>query len=362
MALILVALSLAYGIPILLVALGHARIRQKVVSGTLPELTVLVAARNESEHIEACLRAILAQDIPVHVLVVDDHSDDDTARRVEAFGARVRLIRLEGSSGKKAAISEAVHHIHTDWVLLTDADTLVPPGWARAMAACMTHDCGYVVGPVRLQERRGLFHRMIQLEWAGFMGIARGSIGLGRPTSACGSSVAFRVEAFQAVGGYEGVDHFASGDDEFLMQRIADRTRWSVSFCADPGATVEAESPATASAFVRQRIRWASKAGHYERLWHVAMNVGIWLFFLLLAIGTVGAFFRPAWLPWVMTAWGIKMLGEGLLLAQSVWFYRRPWLMLVWIPAQLFHILYVLALSAAGVRGGVEWKSRSMTR
>jgi|GEM_PF-3154642 len=58
MALILVALSPAYGIPILLVALGHARIRQKVVSGTPPELTVLVAARNESEHIEACLRAV----------------------------------------------------------------------------------------------------------------------------------------------------------------------------------------------------------------------------------------------------------------------------------------------------------------
>lgn len=365
MALILVALSLAYGIPILVFAFGHLlakRSRAALAAEPGVGVTVLVAARNESDNIEACVQAILDQDQPCNVVVVDDHSDDDTAEKVAIFGERVRLVRLEEGTGKKAAITEGVQHIDTEWVLLTDADTIVPRGWARSMAAYMGADTGYVVGPVRLQERKGIFHRMIQLEWAGFMGIAAGSIGLGRPTSACGSSVAFRLEAFHQVRGYERVDHFVSGDDEFLMQRIADQSRWGVAFCRDREAIVTADAPETASDFLRQRIRWASKAGHYERGWQVGMNIAIWFFFLLLAVASIVAVFLSPWRPFVLAAWGVKVGAELLLLSQSLLFYRRLGLLLLLIPAQPFHILYVLAASAAGVRGGVEWKSRRVKR
>lgn len=365
MAPILVALSLAYGIPILVFAVGHLlarHARADLAVESAVGITVLVAARNESDHIEACVQAILDQDLHCSIVVVDDHSEDDTAARVATFGERVKLVLLEEGTGKKAAITEGVRHIETEWVLMTDADTIVPRGWARSMAACMTSEVGYVVGPVRLEDRRGLFHRMIQLEWAGFMGIAAGSIGLGRPTSACGSSVAFRLEAFHEVGGYDGVDHFASGDDEFLMQRIADKSSWGVAFCRDRAAIVTADAPETAFDFLRQRIRWASKAGHYERGWQVSMNIAIWFFFLLLSIGSFLAVFLPEWRPFVLAAWGIKLGAELLLLSQSAWFYQRLGLLLLLVPAQPFHVLYVLAASAAGVRGGVEWKSRKMKR
>jgi cellulose synthase/poly-beta-1,6-N-acetylglucosamine synthase-like glycosyltransferase len=374
MAWILLALSLAYGIPILLFAFGHMRLAQpqvhvgedspdpRSVEVGVPGVTVLVAARNEEACIGSCIEALLAQDVPCQILIVDDHSVDGTARIVSSFGDRVRLVSLKDGTGKKAAITEGVKHIRTEWALLTDADTIAPPAWLRAMRRCMVSDAGYIVGPVQMPDNGTWLRRMIQLEWAGFMGIAAGAIGIGRPTSACGSSVAFRVEAFSEVNGFDGVDHLTSGDDELLMQRIADRTQWNVVFCKDRDAIVTADAPVTVKDFLHQRVRWASKAGFYERNWLVVMNTGFWLFFLLLLVATIGAVWMPQWRLMTGIAWIIKIGAESTLLIQSLHFYRRLPLIAGLIPAQPFQMLYILWVSVAGLRGGVEWKARRSER
>ena len=370
---ILAALSLAYAIPILAFAWGFARLRSSArragsppISGESTSVTIVVAARNEAENIRACLEAILAQDMgSAHqpdVMVVDDHSTDDTAAIVASFGDRVRLIRLVRGEGKKAGITEAVRQAESEWLLLTDADTIAPPGWARSMMRWFTEENGFVQGPVRLPDRKGWFHEMVRLEWAGFMGIAAGAVSIGRPISACGSSVAFRKEAFEAVNGYEGVDHLISGDDEFLMQRIADRSRWNVAFCQDREAIVVADAPDTAAAFLHQRKRWASKAGHYERGWLVAMNVGFWLFFLGLVMAVPASIWIPALRTPVLVAWGIKLVAEASLLLQSLAFYRRISLIRWLVPAQPFQMMYILWVTMQGLLGGVEWKGRSVHR
>lgn len=371
---ILLALSLAYGIPILLFAFGHGRVMHSAArnagsSGNGPSegaehpgVTILVAARNEEACIGSCIEALLAQDVPCDILIVDDHSDDGTARIASSFGDLVRLISLEAGTGKKAAITEGVNHVRTEWVLLTDADTIVPPTWLRAMRRCMVTDAGYIVGPVQISDNGTWLRRMIQLEWAGFMGIAAGAIGIGRPTSACGSSVAFRVEGFREVDGFAGVDHLTSGDDELLMQRIADQSRWNVQFCTDRQAIVTADAPATVRDFLRQRVRWASKAGFYERGWLVVMNTGFWLFFLLLLVATVGAVRMPEWRFMTGVAWAVKIGAESTLLIQSLHFYGRLPLLAGLLPAQPFQMLYILWVSVAGLRGGVEWKARRSER
>ena len=64
----------------------------------LPRVSVVVPARNEAEHIETCVRSILANDYPsglVEVLVADGMSEDETAKivwRLAQEDGRVRLI------------------------------------------------------------------------------------------------------------------------------------------------------------------------------------------------------------------------------------------------------------------------------
>ncbi len=251
-------------------------------------------ARNEEDTIGACIDSVLAQDYPagrLELIVVDDDSQDATAevvrsrmtRRLVAVGEEdaasdevegdgpLRLVRIPENrrrerAHKKAAIEKAVAHARGELVLTTDADCVVPPGWARAMAGAFDGpETAFVSGPVAyaLGARPSLFVRLQAMDFFGLMACGAGGIGLGQPNLANGASVAYRRETFAALGGFSGVDHVTSGDDELLMQKVAYQTPLDVRFCATPGATVLTEPVRTLHAFVHQRRRWASKGALY---------------------------------------------------------------------------------------------------
>ena len=79
-------------------------------------ITIIVPARNEAGRIGRCVQALRNQDYPAElyeILVVDDHSHDQTAEEAQKAGCgMVRVLRLsellrnypEGRSYKKKAI------------------------------------------------------------------------------------------------------------------------------------------------------------------------------------------------------------------------------------------------------------------
>jgi len=89
----LAAAAIYYAVPISFFAVGFRRVRREAaacepvrIPGSPPFVSLVVAARNEAPHLEACLHAILANDYPAdrfEVVVVDDFSDDETAAVVQ---------------------------------------------------------------------------------------------------------------------------------------------------------------------------------------------------------------------------------------------------------------------------------------
>jgi len=368
MSWILVALSLLYGGPILAFAIGHRRVirASSKISTELRRCVVIIAARNEESVIEKCLKSVLAQSEVSEVIVVDDHSGDRTASIVAAmqadYSGRLRLEQLSDTSGKKAAIGMGIDSSTSEVLLLTDADTLVPPNWAKHMLSCFDENTGFVVGPVIFKNQSGLISKMMSLEWLGFMGIAAGAVGLGRPILCSGANLAYRRSAFEEVGGYSGIEHLSSGDDELLMHRVADQTHWRVRYCAHRDAIVETAGPESAAAFLEQRRRWASKGGSYERKWLIAMNFGFWIFFLALPVSLIASIWISALRIPVLVALFIKICPEFILLFQSARFFRQKNLLATLIPAQPLQVAYVIWAGAAGMKGNFEWKSRSLDR
>ncbi len=360
----------------------------------LPSVTIVVPARNEQDTIGPCVDSILATDYPrerLEIIVVDDDSQDRTAEVVrqrmasaparamaghelpeadwdESEGAgRLRLVRIPENrrrdrAHKKRAIEKAVAHARGEVILTTDADCVVPPGWPRAMAAQFEGpEVAFVSGPVRyrLADGDGLFARLQALDFFGLMACGAGGIGSGQPNLANGANVGYRLETFSALGGFSGIDHVTSGDDELLMQKIAYGTPLDVRFCADPGAVVLTEPVRTLRAFVHQRKRWASKGAHYPRRLQ-RMLLGVGGFFVALVATAVAAPFVPALWPWLLAALGLKAAGDLLVLVPAVRRFRQLGLLAVYPLHLVLHAPHSLVVAALGSMGGFEWKDRRL--
>jgi hopene-associated glycosyltransferase HpnB len=120
--------------------------------GEWPAVAAVVPARNEADVIEKSLSSLLRQDYPgpLHVILVDDQSEDGTAgaarAAAEALGARSRLtiLRAEplprGWTGKLWAMSQGVTYASAAserprYLLLTDADISYGPGILRRLVS-----------------------------------------------------------------------------------------------------------------------------------------------------------------------------------------------------------------------------------
>ncbi|HLT46859.1 MAG TPA: glycosyltransferase [Rubricoccaceae bacterium] len=363
---------------------------------TLPFVSVIVPARDEAAVIARCLDTVLACDYPAErfeVIVVDDLSEDDTPAVVERLMQRVnapvpagsdvpeaperlRLLHMPENlertrAHKKRAIEKGIAHARGPLILTTDADCTVPAGWLRAMAAGFPDldadpEAGpvtaFVSGPVRYRTGGGLFARLQALEFLGLVAVGAGAIGAGRPTICNGANVAYRKDVFEALGGFSGIDHLTSGDDELLMQRIHDHTPHRVRFCAAPEAVVDTDPAPSPRAFFQQRRRWASKGAHYPNKRLVALFVAIYLFYAGLLAGALALPFAPALAPWLGAAFALKVLPEAALLWPACRHFGRRRLFGLFLPEQVLHVPYIVVLAAAGALGHYEWKGRRVAR
>lgn len=118
----------------------------------IPELVVVIAARDARATIAAQLDALLAQswDGTWCVTVVDNGSTDGTDALVEGYAARdprVRLVRAPEARGAAAVRNAGVALTESIGLAMCDADDVVAPMWVRAMGDGLRHHpC--VTGPL----------------------------------------------------------------------------------------------------------------------------------------------------------------------------------------------------------------------
>lgn len=114
----------------------------------LPTVTVVVAARNEEDTIDACVRSLLDLRYPDglrEIVVVDNDSRDRTRSRLERYSDRIVLLH-EGRRGPSAARNAGVRRAQGDVVAFTDADCTVDPDWLRELVEPLDDAAVGVVG------------------------------------------------------------------------------------------------------------------------------------------------------------------------------------------------------------------------
>ena len=118
-------------------------------------VSILIPARNESLHIEACLKAILACDrtnILLEILVLDDQSEDNTQAIVQTIAQKEETVRViigkplpDGWSGKCYACHQLYTHAKGEWLFFVDADVRFHPLMLQKMIAAGHNQKGGVL-------------------------------------------------------------------------------------------------------------------------------------------------------------------------------------------------------------------------
>ncbi len=101
--------------------------------------SIVVPAFNARETLAETLASALAQDTSdIEILVVDDHSSDDTLEIARAFAARdgrLRVLQTPVNGGPGVARNLGYAEAHGDWIAVLDADDAFEPARVRTLAA-----------------------------------------------------------------------------------------------------------------------------------------------------------------------------------------------------------------------------------
>lgn len=339
-------------------------------------ITVLVPARNEESNIADCLQSLFRQAYPAdqyEVIVIDDHSTDSTSAIVNKLPfPNLQLLHLrdylpptesDTRSFKKKALEVGVAQAGGELILTTDADCRVPYNWIALMASCYErYRPAFIAAPVNFYDENNALEKFQSLDFMGTMVLTGAGIRAGWMHLANGANLAYPKDVFEAVGGYQGVDHLASGDDMLLLHKIARRYPGKIAFLKSAEATVLTRAKPDLASFLRQRLRWATKSNAYQE-WQVT--------------GVLGLVFVLSWSillsPLLTVVFGLNAIGVFLillilkisadhrLLRTASHFFNRSQLMRSFPVSQLFHIFYIAVIGLLGsIVNEYEWKGRKV--
>ncbi len=105
-----------------------------------PNIDLVIPVYGGWSFVRECVRAALAQTVTAHVIVVDDHSPDDTADRVAAEFPGVTLIRNPRNLGFARACNVGLDAGTAPLVMLVNSDVVLEPDAVERVLAAMPAD------------------------------------------------------------------------------------------------------------------------------------------------------------------------------------------------------------------------------
>jgi len=359
--LIFSAIFYAGEIILFLLALSKKEKKHKHIA-SFPNVSVVVAARNEEENIERCLRSILQVDYPadkLEVVVADDGSTDRTPEiisKIKQEHNNLKVIRIESQinnlKGKANALAQAIAQTNGEFIFLTDADCEVPRTWIKGMLRHFDEKTGVASG-VTIIEIGKIFYGMQSLDWAFLLSVAAAVGRLFKPVACIGNNMAFRKEAYIECGGYQNLK-FSITEDFALFKAIAENGKWGYAFPVDLETLVISKPVKTLKELYHQKKRWGT-GGLDTGLLGIAVMSGGFIFHLLLILSPL----LIEKISSLLISLVLKFFIDGAFLFKTLRKFKKTSLLKYLLFFELYYIIYVVVLPFVVFFGGkTVWKDR----
>lgn len=363
-----VIVMIAYTVMVLYAISGWKKLKVEEEKPATLGISILVAARNEATNIETLVKDLFNQSYPTElfeVIVIDDHSEDDTLQKCEALKAAFPMLKVVSNSsgeGKKAALANGIQHAEFGIIATVDADCRVPSEWLISMISHWAENqTKMLLGPVVLEPAHNVFQHIQSLEMLAIMGLTGGFASYGKPIMANGANLMFDKHAFEEIGAYSSSNN-PSGDDVFTMLNFNEKWPGSVRFVKHYEAVVATAPHPKFSSFWEQRKRWLSKKSGYNSILVRATAIITYLanvaaFASLVSIVTsLGSYWADR-LMWILL---VKTILD-LIITRTASRDLQPYCGIANIlVAEIFISIYVTFLGIFGNVRNYVWKGRNI--
>ena len=346
---------------LIFIALGNLN---RTVDGKKPvKISIIIAARNEATRIQPCLDSLSRLNYPkdlFEIIIVDDHSTDDTAEVINRYcqdHSNWHLLRIQNKSlelrGKKNALGEGIKKANGDLIFTTDADCVVNPAWIKKMSKYFQSDSAMVIGFSPVIRGKGAFYRFIEFDTLFSAIVAAASAQLGYPYTSTGRNLAYRKSSYEDSGGFLSLKKYRSGDDMHLTRRFRDKKIGKIQYCADPDTFVKTLPPESFAQAFQQQIRKNSKILHSG---FAAGSVAFLIFIYHVLIYTFPFLFTEEILIWLILVF-IKFISEMLVLLSAIHIFNQKQLISFLPIIQIAYPPFIMFFSVLGIFQKYKWKN-----
>ena len=239
-------------------------------------ISAIVCYHNESENIDQSISSLNGQSYDnLELVLVDDLSSDNTYNLLNELSGHNSIVvqNDKAHNGKKLALTKGINTASQNWLLLTDADCIVPRDWATTMAQ-YTKDHKIILGFAPLHKSNTFVGKFARYETY-YTALQYLSFALaGHPYMGVGRNLMYHRSIFDKAGGFSSHTDIASGDDDLLINYAANSVNTTV--CLNPDSFVYSPGKETLRSFIRQKTRHVSSAHRYR-----------WLDKVLLALSSI---------------------------------------------------------------------------
>lgn len=341
-------------------------------------ISVIIAARNEQQHIGRVIGNLLFQEYPddkMEIIIVDDHSTDDMVSAIKSYhDKRIRIVYLadhlqkgyRGNAYKKQAIAIGIQQARFPLIVTTDADCKMNGQYLqtyidyyRQYNPLMATGPAIIEPPTAFVSGWQRFLVAFQcLDSLAMAFITGATLALGKAVMCNGANLFYPKKSFIEARGFDGIDHIPSGDDVLLMQKFKKKYNTVPIFIMHPRVVVFPRPEYTLKSFINQRKRWVSKAGNYHQSGITTILVFAYLYNTLLPVLAVMAVFDQSMIVLFFSFLVVKFILEAsvIYLAAKQWQMKK---VLRWfVPVSLAYIPYVMVVGFLGIFTSHTWKNR----
>ncbi len=169
-----------------------------------------------------------------------------------------------------------------------------------------------------------------------------------------GANMAFRKSVYDEIKRNSPLHSLTSGDDISLMFNFHRQGR-KLKFLKSKGATVTTPPPRTLMEFLNQRLRWGSKGGRINNSYFNFFALLIFSVNFLLLILFLLSILDQGYIFYFIIFIILKCAIDFVFLNPVYKYFRKKTVGLKFIPAEIFHLLYIPVVAILSRFTSFEW-------